>query len=304
MTAAARWFSLVLVTLLLVAGEGRGAAPGVAPGAVARPAPELLRVMSFNVRLSQANDGENGWAKRAGIFFATIRAFGPDVIGFQEVLADQFAQIREQLPEYVFGGVGREDGKDAGERVLLGYRRERFAEVERGDFWLSEQPAVPGSQSWDAALPRLCSWVRLRARAGGGEWVFANTHFDHRGVVARREAARVVTRELARIARGAPMVLTGDLNTTEDDPAYATLVHPAAAGALAWRDAYREVYPQRAPDERSFHAFEGGVAGARIDFILHTDQFVAVEAGIDRTAGADGRFPSDHYPVTAVLRAR
>ena len=49
-----------------------------------------------------------------------------------------------------------------------------------------------------------------------------------------------------------------------------------------------------------FHAFKGGVTGARIDFVFHTIHFKAKAAEIVRTS-RDGRYPSDHYPVTAIL---
>lgn len=285
---------LIVAIAVALAPAGAGEIPG---GAVAS-----VRVMSFNVRLSSADDGEDGWNQRSGIFFKTVRDFGPDLVGFQEVLADQYEALVERLPEYEFSGSARDDGKRQGEWSLIGYRKERFTPVGHGDFWLSEHTDVPGSKSWDAALPRVCSWVRLRETATGRELVFANTHFDHIGVVARLEAAKIISRELSLIAGGTPAVLTGDLNTTEDDPPYATLVSSAAPGVIRWIDAHRAVHPQRSPEERSFHGFKGGTAGSRIDFIFHTAQFRAVEAGIDRAQSASGRFPSDHYAVTAVLR--
>lgn len=257
--------------------------------------------MSFNIRFSAADDGENAWPKRVGLFFKTITDFGPDLIGFQEVLADQHDALIAHLPDYAFSGVARDDGKHEGEWALIGYRKDLFQAIDHGDFWLSEQPAVPGSKSWDAALTRICSWVRLRAVATGREFVFANTHFDHRGVIARREASKVLLRELSQIAAGAPAILTGDLNVTEDDPAYAILAH---SSLLTWIDAYREVHPARSPDELSFHAFKGGTTGSRIDFIFHTPHFTAVAAAIDRSTSADGHHPSDHYPVTAVVQMK
>jgi endonuclease/exonuclease/phosphatase family metal-dependent hydrolase len=259
--------------------------------------------MSFNVRLASASDGEDAWDRRLGIFFSTIRNFQPDLVGFQEVLASQYDEILAQLPGYGFSGRARDDGRRKGEWALIGFRKDRFAVIAQGDFWLSEHPSIPGSKSWDAALPRICSWVRLRETATGRELVYANTHFDHKGPIARQEAAKLLSRELGRIAAGVPAILTGDLNATEDEPPYAALTRPGLPETIRWIDAYREVYPQRLPEERSFHAFKGGARGSRIDFIFHTAQFKAVAAAIDHTCSADGHFPSDHYAVTAVLLA-
>ncbi len=259
-----------------------------------------LRVMSFNVRNSRAQDGEDAWPKRKEFLLATVRDFRGDLIGFQEVLADQYDEMIERLPGFGWSGVARDDGARKGEWSCVAYRRDRFDEVKKGDFWLSETPTVVGSKSWDAALTRICSWVRLREKATGRELVFANTHFDHKGVVARREAARVLSEQLSRIAPGLPAILVGDLNITEDNPAYTALVRPEAADAIRWIDAYRAVHPVRQPDEASFHGFKGTVQGSRIDFVFHTTHFRATAAAIVRVA-RDGRYPSDHYPVTAIL---
>ena len=202
---------------------------------------------------------------------------------------------------YASSGVARDDGKRKGEWSLIAYRKERFTAVANGDFWLSEQPEVIGSKSWDAALTRICSWVRLRETASGREFVFANTHFDHKGVVARQEASRVLSVQLSKIAAGVPAILAGDLNINEDNPAYAVLTRPDSGAAIRWIDSFREVHPKRLPDEASFHGFKGGVAGSRIDFIFHTAHLVATASDIVRSASSEGRFPSDHYPVTTVL---
>lgn len=261
-----------------------------------------LRVMSFNVRYATAPDGENAWEKRADIFFETITRFAPDLIGFQEVLAVQYDAIAARMPGHAFAGAGRDDGARKGEFSSVGFRRDRFTAVASGTFWLSETPDTPGSKSWDAALPRVCTWVRLRETGTGRELVLANTHFDHRGKVARQEAARVLSERLGPVAAGVPAILTGDFNINEDNPAYAVLTRPARLEWIAWIDAYRAVHPERRPDEASFNGFKDVTLGSRIDFVFHTRHFRATAATIDRSA-RDGRFPSDHYPVTAVLEA-
>jgi endonuclease/exonuclease/phosphatase family metal-dependent hydrolase len=105
---------------------------------------------------------------------------------------------------------------------------------------------------------------------------------------------------LTPIAAGAPAILTGDFNSNEDSPAYQGLVKPAASGMLQWIDAYRAVCPERKEDEASFHGFSGRVKGSRIDFVFCTPHFKPTAASIDRSS-RDGRYPSDHYPVTAVF---
>ncbi len=264
-------------------------------------AAEPIRIMSYNVRYGTAKDGEDSWPNRTELFFSRITDFGPDLIGFQEVVALQYDAIAARLPDYALSGVAREDGQRKGEWALIAYRKSRFTLLGHGDFWLSEKPEEIGSKSWDAALPRICSWVRLRENATGKEFLFANTHFDHKGVVARQEASRLISKRLPTIAGALPALLTGDLNINEDNPAYTVLVKPDAPNAIRWIDSYREVHPKRESDEVSFHGFKGGTKGSRIDFIFHTDHFVAKESTIDRSA-KDGHYPSDHYPVMAVMK--
>jgi endonuclease/exonuclease/phosphatase family metal-dependent hydrolase len=280
-----------------------GVGAGLSPASAAPAGGAPLRVMSFNVRYATAPDGADAWSKRTDLFFATIENFQPDLIGFQEVLAVQYDAIAARMKGHAFSGVARDDGQRQGEFSSIGYRRDRFTVLAAGTFWLSETPTVAGSKSWDAALPRICSWVRLRETATGRELVFANTHFDHRGVVARREAARVLSEQLGPIGAGVPAILTGDFNINEDNPAYLALVKPGKPEWIAWLDSYRTLHPQRQPDEASFNGFKGGVKGSRIDFIFHTAHFKATAAAIDRTS-RDGRYPSDHYPVTAVLELK
>lgn len=257
--------------------------------------------MSFNVRNSHARDGENGWSHRKDLFFHTIEAFSPDLIGFQEVLADQYDDIASRMKDYALAGVARDDGKRKGEWSLIAVRTNRFEMLDSGTFWLSDKPDVPGSVGWDAKLTRICSWARLKDKTNGKELLFANTHYDHVGHLARENSSRLIMKKLPTLSHGNPIIMTGDFNTTEDQPPYKTIMHPTEPDMAHFTDSYREVHPKRSPDEASFEGFKGTVHGSRIDFILHTPEFHAISATIDRTKSPEGRFPSDHYPVTAVL---
>jgi endonuclease/exonuclease/phosphatase family metal-dependent hydrolase len=262
-----------------------------------------LRVMSFNVRNSNAMDLTDHWSFRKDLFFKTIGQFDPDLLGMQEVLADQYDETEKRMKDgYTLVGVARDDGKRKGEWSCILFRTERFEKLADGTFWLSETPEVAGSKAWDADLTRICTWARLKDKKTGKTFVFANTHFDHRGKVARVKSAELLARKLPELSQGAPVILTGDFNTTEDDKPYKALVKAGAdPGAVKLVDGYREVHPDRATDEASFHGFKGTVAGSRIDWILHTPELKAASAGIDRTKGENGKYPSDHYAVTAVL---
>lgn len=261
--------------------------------------PATYRVMSFNIRNSGARDGANAWPKRRELFVQTIREFNPDLFGMQEVLPDQAAYMKEQMSDYGYVGVGRDDGKNKGEASPVMYKKSRFDVLDSGQFWLSETPEVPGSKGWDAALTRICSWVRLKDKTAGVTLMYLNSHWDHIGVKARTESGRLMRKMATKMQGNLPAIITGDFNSTEDSPAYKAMVEPEA-GMITLIDSYREVHPQRQEDEASFHGFKATREGSRIDFILHTPDFVAKMSEINHTQ-KDGHYPSDHYAVQAVL---
>jgi len=274
----------------------------IATTASAEDNPMDLRVMSFNIRFGTANDGPNSWPHRAELVKQVILDFTPDLLGGQEVMAFQGKALREALPGYGFIGVGRADGKEGGELCPVMYRKDRFEPLDSGTFWLSETPEVPGSKSWDSSLPRIATWAKLKDRRSGQTLLFCNTHFDHRGPEARLQSARLLQQRLPKLADGAPLIVTGDFNANEDSQPYKTLTQPENGQGIAFADSYRVVHPQRTDREVTYNGFKPVEQGSRIDWILYSPgQLKAQEAAIVRTQ-YDGRLPSDHYPVTAVLR--
>jgi len=245
----------------LLRSGGFLAATVVAPlaGATEESSGPTLRVMTFNIRYGIAEDGDNRWERRRDLVASTIQAFGPDLLGVQEVLAFQADYLKESLPEYAFHGVGRDDGKQAGEFAPVLFRRDRFQMLDSGHLWLSPTPSEPGSIGWDAALTRMMSWVLLRDRLhASSELLMLNTHFDHRGKQARAESARLIRRHCENSAHdGRSIVLTGDFNATEDDEPYRSLTAPATGGTPQLIDSYRAVRAARSADELTYHAWGG-----------------------------------------------
>lgn len=266
-----------------------------------------IRVMSFNIRYGTANDGANRWELRRELLLSTIQKFNPDLLGTQETLAAQKNYLDEKLTHYESVGVGRDDGKDKGEMTSLWFRRDRFDLLDSGHFWLSEQPTEPGSISWDSSLTRMATWVKLRQRnsANVKPILFLNTHFDHRGNEARRQSAILVRRMASQLGEGCDIVITGDFNAAEDSPPYRELFaarnSPEPVKLALFRDSFRVAYPELVSGEGTFNGFNPRqTTGPRIDWIGISSDWKVVEAGIDRSE-AEGRVPSDHFPVTAVL---
>lgn len=258
-----------------------------------------IKVMSFNIRYGDAKDGTNGWQYRKELVLQTIKVFDPDLLGMQEVLLYQGEYLKTNLTEYGFYGIGREDGREKGEFVPIMFKKSRFEVIKTGHFWLSETPEVVGSKSWDSALPRICVWALLKDKLAEREFVYANTHLDHKGKIAREESAKLIRKRMAEFEGKYPIILTGDFNATEDTDAYKYLIN--GQDGKKWIDAFRVVHPNPTPYELSFNGWKPQREGKRIDWIVHTPDFVPLNAMIDYTTD-EGRFPSDHYPVEAVLR--
>jgi endonuclease/exonuclease/phosphatase family metal-dependent hydrolase len=211
--------------------------------------------------------------------------------------------LREALPECGFYGVGRDDGKSGGEYVGIFYRQDRFSRTDAGTFWLSATPEKPGTSFYTVpdAVPRIASWVRLRDQQSGRQFLVLNTHFDHISAAARRKSAALIRERLTTLAGCLPAIVMGDLNTPEESTPLRTLLAEVGESERQLVDSYRAVHRQRSPDESTFNDWRGTLAGSRIDFILHTEEFTPTAAAIVRTS-YDDRWPSDHYPVTATLR--
>ncbi|HOX27192.1 MAG TPA: endonuclease/exonuclease/phosphatase family protein [Candidatus Krumholzibacteria bacterium] len=270
-----------------------------------------LRVMSFNIRYGTAPDGDHAWDERRPYAVQTVLAFAPDLLGTQECLAFQRDQLLAFLPGLAVVATGRDDGADGGEMCAAFFREERFAFVASGTFWLGETPEVVGSRGWDAALPRIATWLRLRELASGREILWLNTHLDHEGELARRESAAQLHAWLAANRGAATLVVTGDFNaaaSAEPRSVQDLLVagrpdaEPFARLATAplLLDTWTAAHGDREPDAGTFHGFGRVLEPGRIDWILVSPGLRVLEAEIVRTTYGD-IWPSDHCPVVAVL---
>ena len=176
-----------------------------------------IRVMSYNVRLGVAKDGDNSWENRREATPAMLRDIRPAVFGVQEAYDFQIAYILEQCPEYKAVGVGRDDGKSDGEHMSVFYDSTRIELLNWGTYWLSETPDVP-SFGWDAKCRRTATWTLLREIASGQKFYFVNTHLDHIGVMARKNGLALIYNKIKEMnPSGLPMVLTGDFNILPDN---------------------------------------------------------------------------------------
>ncbi|MBX3358079.1 MAG: endonuclease/exonuclease/phosphatase family protein [Phycisphaeraceae bacterium] len=314
---------------LLLVGAG-GAGGGSAPGGPGEAIELPLTVMTFNIRYANAGDGENRWERRRDLVAGVVERHSPDVLGLQEALKPQLDELVERAGVYTVVGVGRDDGKESGEFSPILVRSNRFEVLESGTFWLSETPEKPGSVSWGNTVTRICTWARLAERTPScpvGEpgqpmnvapprpvfWVF-NTHLDHQSQSSREKGAELIAARIGARGHGEePVILMGDFNAGEDNAAVALFTRSGKGDGGAAGPRMVDSYRAEHPGETVVGTFNGfgdpgdakTTGGAKIDYILvpPPPRCVVEGASIDRT-NEEGRYPSDHFAVTASLRLR
>ena len=301
-----RFTILILLAGLPACGKSRALGPPKAVPVVVDGGMEL-KLMSFNLRHENPRDtGPRSWRERVIGVVRMIRNEAPDIIGVQEALHGQAADLWASLPDYEFHGVGRDDGMRGGEYTGILFRRDRFEAdpADRGTFWLSDTPEVPGSKSWGNEIPRVASWLRLTDRSTQRALHVFNTHWDHRNQLSREHAARLLASRIdARTHPDEPVVLLGDFNATENNPAVVFLTGRRALLAgrpQIWRhglaDTYQCLHPMEG-DRTTLHFWNGRRNGSlKVDHILVSGTARVITSAI---RDHDKPLVSDHFPLTA-----
>lgn len=286
-------------------------------------AAQTYNVGSFNIR--NENDGDarngNGWDRRLPVIVSMIEFYDFDIVGMQEVKYDQLKDLEAGLTDYDYIGVGRDDGKQAGEHSSIFYKNEKFELLEKGDFWLSTETTYP-NKGWDAALPRICSWGRFRERSSGFEFMFFNLHLDHVGVIARQESVKLVMQKLQELGKGVPGILTGDFNVDQKTEMYGVIANSGvffdsyqiAEKRYAWNGTFNSFRPDSFTDSRIDHIFvTSQFSVKRYGVLTDTYRTPREDSAEERSGNAQGggsnsrydaRVPSDHYPIMAVVQVK
>lgn len=252
-----------------------------------------VRVMSYNIRYDNPADGLNAWNNRKEFLAEQVTTTNPDILGIQESLPSQVDWLATALKGYDKAGIGRdEDG--TGESVTIFFRAERFELTESKTFWLSETPNEV-SKGWDAAIRRICTYVRLRDRNTGQILLVLNTHFDHVGPLSRRNSAELLCKKISELNNDKhPVILLGDFNATQDSSPIEILKNDLAEARLAAVNVNR-------PQQGSYNGFD--TTKPAEDLIDHI--FVSKEISVSNfrmlVEERKGLYPSDHFPVVAEL---
>ncbi len=256
---------------------------------------QTTSVMTYNIKYDNKNDTVNNWNDRKDAMVNLLKKYHPSFIGLQEALYNQLTFLDKALPDYRYIGVGREDGKQKGEFSPILYNTKMYELLQGNTFWLSPTPEKI-SVGWDAALERICTYALFENKISKQKiWVF-NTHFDHIGVRARNESARLILKKIMEINKeDHPVVLMGDLNLTPDKEPIQLIKKVLQDGLDISKSSFNgptgsfNDFNVTAPIERRIDYIF--VNGFTVESYIHIDERIAT-----------GKHISDHLPVFAVIK--
>lgn len=288
-------------------------------------AQQHVKVGSYNIRYDNEGDrvNGNGWPHRLPVISAIIQNVDFDVFGAQEVLHHQLLQLDSLIGNtYAYVGVGRDDGETKGEYAPIFYKKDRFTLLKKGVFWLSETPDRP-SKGWDAALPRICTWLQLEDKQSKKRFWYFNLHMDHVGTKAREESCKLVLQKMKEMVKATETaILTGDFNVDQKTPMYEVLAgstllsdsYSAAAFRYAWNGTFNAFDANLFTESRIDHVFVTKNATVEKYAVL-TDSYRSPKIEEKEIKKGDFpkelsfrdyniRLPSDHFPVVVDLQLR
>ena len=256
---------------------------------------QSFRVATYNLRNENTYDTGNLWRQRVEPVAALIRFHDFDIFGVQEALENQVNTLLAKLQGYQHYGLGRDDGKEAGEHSTIFYKESLFTLMDKGDFWLSATPDKP-SKSWDApCCNRICSWVKLSVKSTGKQFYVFNAHYDYEKDYAREQSSILMLQKIKQIAADAPVIMMGDINGDNNSSWYKIL-----ANAQKLQDSYqlaKEPYLPRG----SFNEFGKYEDGELIDHVFCSKEFTVDKWGVLSDTYGQLKFPADHCPILTVL---
>lgn len=267
--------------------------------------PPELQVMSFNIRYGTADDGHNSWKNRRHIVFDVIRDSHPDILCLQEDLRFQIEEIMQAVTGYGEVVITDNRGSHRGIHNSILYRSERFEVEEKGKFWFSDTPEVPGSIHWGNRISSACTWARLIEKSSDSAFYIYNIQLDRGSLTSRERSAVLLAQRITQRKSNDPFMVTGDFNSWENSTVVlylkgeASLPSGTPENRVPMVDSFRVLH-RDAEHTGTYNRFEGILDSPKVDYIMTSPDIRTLEAEIIRT-NREGHYPSDHYPVTARL---
>lgn len=254
-----------------------------------------LKVISYNIRFDNPNDGENKWDLRKDFLSKQIQFYAPDVFGIQEGKLHQLQYLDSILVDYKYIGIGRDNSANQGEFSAVFYNHKKLRLIKDATFWLSETPEKV-SKGWDAMFERICTYGLFEDIKTKQKFYIFNTHFDHVGVVARNNSAKLIVEKITAINKEKlPFIVTGDFNSEKDSEAYRYLSNQLNDTQVISKT------PSFGPSG-TFNNFEfHKPVNLLIDFIFTSKNNIEVLKHAILSDSKDCKYPSDHLPVYAEI---
>ncbi len=252
---------------------------------------QSYKVMTYNIRYDNPNDGDNQWSKRKAFLSNQIAYNNPDVFGIQEGLEHQVKYLDSIFTEYNYVGVGRDDGKTKGEYSAIFYNKERLSILSEGTFWLSETPNKI-SIGWDASMERICTYGLFKIKDSDQRfWVF-NAHFDHIGNVAREKSAELIIKKIKEFnINNLPVIVMGDFNLKPE-------TKPIQLFSKVLNDTKNVSALKPFGPTGTYNGFNfNKPVSNRIDYVFTSKKNIKVLKYAVLSDNKECKYPSDHLPV-------
>lgn len=264
-----------------------------------------LNVMSFNIRRGTRRDGRNHWVHRRNLVQEILESYRPDVLGLQEALDFQIAEIMDMLPGYETVGKGNLGGSKGLHNAVF-YDADRFFLADEGTFWLSDTPDIPGSRGWGNVIPRICTWARLVENTSQQAFYFYNVHLDHLSLHSRKKSVLFLTQCISTRLYPDPLILTGDFNAGEMSMPIQYLkgniplkinLRVKGSNPVPLMDTFRERHP-KIRDAATYHGYSRYFIRLKLDYIFVPASARVLDAEIIYRRRKNC-YPSDHFPLFA-----
>ncbi len=251
---------------------------------------ESIKTISYNIRLATSTDQENQWENRKDEVAEFLINQHADFIGIQEALWVQVEFLATKLDSYGFIGVGRDDGKQEGEAMLIFYRKDKWKIVNDKTIWLSQTPNEV-SRGWDAACNRTLT-QGIFENENGSKIAIWNTHFDHVGEKARQNSVNLILAQVKASTPDLPLILMGDFNLTPETALYRQL-------SSNLNDAAINTNSKKTICKGTYNGFDiQSKCERRIDYIFYTgEQLTAIKYEVPAPKTSRKLHLSDHLPV-------
>lgn len=255
-----------------------------------------MKVMSYNIRLGLVDDGANHWNIRKEKLTDLMQYYEASFIGMQEVQKMQLDYLIDKMKGYDYIGLPRDAGEWA-EYSCIFYKKDEFKLLQQNTIWLSQTPDTI-SKGWDAAFPRIVTYGLFKNRKSGAKFWIANTHFDHVGLTARLESAKMLvnlTDDLKKI-KNVPVIITGDFNAKPEENSIQFLKQNLnEASSKSIEKPYGE--------KDTWNGFDFAKKPEnQIDYIFYDkNSNLKVKKYITIDDHYDFKYPSDHLPIMATF---